>query len=434
MGFLGSVVSVIEDAVSGTYDWAVDEIVDDALGLDNLAIEMDRWKEDATDVVKTFSGGKAKDSAELSAKQEQVKVKQKAAESELDTLSEEVERKAILGEIFQISGSNKFDRRAAELTIEFEKITAEFDAMLEAFNETYSFTNSLASHGYLGKLFSAFLNITGGVFNLARKLITGEANSDDWNMALQIATSVVIIIFGTPTQKAAAAVYLLTLLDSAFNGGGLMDVALRALDFVLNDVLQLEDWLGSDWGHLDKDSDYYAETKATITTLTMLVSGYIMMDGFGEIAQGANVPTWLPAATQATGTYSSLRLAYDTYKLADDIINYNKTRQELDDKVSKDIKALQAGVYKKNRSKMYAAYRDVAYIQNQTDDIINSYVSFSVGNPNTIFDPQSTIAMNSRYERSSEGLTFGFEDMFDYDAMAGNSSYTYNKLYQIHLD
>ena len=82
-----------------------------------------------------------------------------------------------------------------------------------------------------------------------------------------------------------------------------------------------------------------------------------------------------------------------------------------------------------NKLKMESAYSDAEYIMNQTDLSYHSYVlSMSETGMSDVYDPEGTVVMNTRY-RPQPAYTFGFEDLFQYNSMAGGDTYIYKTLW-----
>jgi hypothetical protein len=127
---------------------------------------------------------------------------------------------------------------------------------------------------------------------------------------------------------------------------------------------------------------------------------------------------------------SDLYDAYSTASSANDVYGALTLRAELGRKLEESKDALQKKISKDNRKKMESSYSDAAYLVNQTDMSYHAYVlQMSESGQSDVYDPEGTIAMNTRYS-PTKSFSFGFEDMFQYDGMAGGQMYVYNTLWK----
>jgi ATP-dependent protease HslVU (ClpYQ) peptidase subunit len=124
---------------------------------------------------------------------------------------------------------------------------------------------------------------------------------------------------------------------------------------------------------------------------------------------------------------------FDAYKLADSIgsvADTLKLKKELEDKLEQTKNEIEQRIAHNNRMKMEAAYADAEYIANQVDLVYSEYaLQMSEQNMTDVYDPEGTIAMNTRF-RPSPKYTFGFEDIFNENIKAGSDMYVYNVLWK----
>lgn len=281
----------------------------------------------------------------------------------------------------------------------------------------------------------------------------------------------------------------LIVLDNMFGGGVLMESIMKMTDFMLNDVLQL-DKFGAGTERFTKGNEHYQETK-TYMQIGILLSSMILTvagsycsssdpnAGAGvsskssTVQKGAesepigdsnlksdssqsvgqetsnNAPQpiggdggvfgYISSALEKYGhvtiranTLESMWSALQSAKAVGDIAKTVRSASELTDKLKYYEIAMQDRINKLAKVKFEVSYEDASYISNQTDMAVNSYaleVSMSEAGQSDVFDPESTIVMNVKY-KPELSYTFGFEDMFRYENMAGGDMYAYNMLWR----
>ena len=145
----------------------------------------------------------------------------------------------------------------------------------------------------------------------------------------------------------------------------------------------------------------------------------------------------IEATLDAIGSYEiggvslyDLYTSYSAASNANDVYKATRLHSELQKKLAEQKEALENSLNKANRRKMEASYSDAEYIANQVDMSYHSYaLQMSEAGQTDVFDPEGTIVMNTRYS-PKRAVMFGFEDMFQYEGMAGGELYVYNTLWK----
>ena len=399
--------------------------------------------------------------------------------NQLTAMQDRLGNKVFLEQIFKYGDI----RRIKNLGTSYEELVKEYEQLLADYknNTDLSFISSVML--FTTNVMSAL------VYNILDYIKTGDSASlrTAISIGLLIAAIVValVVIVGTagaaaPTMLEVVAACLVILssilaLDSMVNNSGLLGSAFKILDLVLNETLHLDKILHTEG--FDSDSQYYqsmmnntrlvvqiasiaASVGAMVTTPSppdlstaagrMAARNADFNSYAGGVASGQTITIQTSAGIAASkgssmmqrvkelGSYKvggvvSLSDIYDAYGEAmkiNDVYGALTLRAELGRKLEDSREIMQKKINKDNRRKMEGSYSDVDYIMNQTDMAYHSYIlQMSEAGHSDYFDPQGTIVMNTRY-RPTKSFMYGFEDMFQYDNMAGGQMYVYNTLWK----
>lgn len=347
-------------------------------------------------------------------------------------LADEINGEAFLGEIFSIAGSNTLDRYVSEKILPAEE---QYKKMVENFKKEFSYILDWAEGSFFERLFASFILILGGLFNDISDIVTGKANSETWkNIITTVLSIVAIVILALAGQWWAVAILVANLiitLDAAYANGAMLGAIFSLLDFVFNDVLNLDDLVGSDFDHFNKDSEYYEQTQAYFRLALAISAVVASLSVPTEAWKTGMANMGLNASTISNvGTITEAYNAYNVAVSVNDIITMNDKYNEMyaDLKQKQDI--LDNRINIANRRKMIGSYIDMEHILAYPDEMVNEYVMQMTQLNNGVLDPEGLISMNTRYKVENQDMTFGFEDIFAYDNQAGGNRYTKQILFK----
>jgi uncharacterized protein YhaN len=392
---------------------------------------------------KVLSGDYYKDQKELSKQQERIDNLTDNYNDIAEEYQSEADRLIAFDEIFSLALSNRAKNELNPLEAEIEKLTAEYKELIEQFKSEYDKMIAWSDGSFLQRVGFSVLAVTGGLIGLTTSLLDGSAKSEDWITAIKVAIAIIVTILavlavpasgGTTAAIVAASLAVLStylMLDATFANGAFMGNIMTTLDFIFNDILNLDDTVSSDFEKFDSDHEDYQEMVMYVNLAIQIAAIYTswksgLMDG---VMGGEAVKIGETAVT-----YEQLYQAWVKANAVGDLVNAYKYSKELEDKLLEDKAKVDSRYTNLMKKRMYAAYKDQEYIQTDTDEIINKYVlSFS-----TIYDdPEVYIPMNTRYgpdEDVSPMLTFGFESIFSESKLAGDIDYHKSILYNLHKE
>ena len=276
-------------------------------------------------------------------------------------------------------------------------------------------------------------------------------------------------------------------LDGMYANGAMTGAIMSSLDFMFNDVLNFDDVIGSDFEKFDKDHEDYQDMVGFVKIfigLASLATGYIgslytqsvnaastaiqpVKSGwnigtaakygtsFGSKQTGilaaqdaamgvANTKQLLGGAVEIADTFGSSMLLgvkfstysqiYDAVSMAfkvGDVVAANKQLKDMENKLKEDMENLNKKTTEKLNKKMMASYMDTAYFLQDQQEHIDRYV-WSMTSQNMYVDPYGTTPVaNVRFtpDKDVRGLSFGFEDLFDENSLAGSKGYFNNIIY-----
>jgi hypothetical protein len=339
-------------------------------------------------------------------------------------LADEINGEAFLGEIFAIAGSNTLDRYVNEKILPAEE---QYKKMLENFKKEFSYILDWAEGSFFERLFASFILIIGGLLNDIEDIVTGKANSDTWKNIISTVLSIAAIVILLPVAPWASVVLIANLiitLDATYANGAMLGAIFSLLDFVFNDILNLDDLVGSDFDHFDKDSEYYEQTQAYFK-LALAVSAVVAaLNTPADVWKTSMANLGLNASTVSNvGTITEAYNAYNVAVSINDIITMNDKYNEMHAELKEKQNILDNRINTANRRKMIGSYIDMEHILAYPDEMVNEYVMQMTQLNNGVLDPEGLISMNTRYKVENQEMTFGFEDLFAYDNQAGGDRY-----------
>lgn len=340
-------------------------------------------------------------------------------------LADEINGEAFLGEIFSIAGSNTLDRYVSEKILPAEE---QYKKMLENFKKEFSYILDWAQGSFFERLFASFILIIGGLLNDIGDIVTGKANSETWKniitTVLSIAAIVILALAGQWWAVVILVANLIITLDAAYANGAMLGAIFSLLDFVFNDVLNLDDLVAKDFDHFNKDSEYYQETQAYFKLALAISAVVAALTVPTEAWKTGMANIGLNASTLSNvGTITEAYNAYNVAVSVNDIITMNDKYNEMHNDLKEKQNILDNRINSANRRKMIGSYIDMEHILAYPDEMVNEYVMQMTQLNNGVLDPEGLISMNTRYKVENQDMTFGFEDIFAYDNQAGGDRY-----------
>lgn len=506
---MGGIVEAVGDAVGGAVKGVLGGVGDvlDFVGLDSLGKEVTRWGEDAEQVVKVLSGEYHDDVKKVKEYEETVNNKKAELEgivskynANLDQLSERMESLIAFEEIFHMAIKNRIKNYQSIYGPQIDSMVTEYGRMVKLLEQMvlklkseYDFVISLTDGAFVQRLVGSIIMIVGGVTSDMGDILAGKADSTAWTNIITAVILVIIVIFtwgygaagGVSSMSgwAMAGAILTTIgafltLDGMYANGAATGAIMSSLDFLFNDVLNLDDLIGSDFEKFDKDHEDYQDmvgfVKISIALAGIATSFMSSITNTTGAGTGWNIGTaskygtdigsqqtqilaTQDAAMGITNTkdmfggtlsiadtfgssalfgvkFSTYAKIFDAFSMAskvNDYISANKQLKDMEEKFNRDKAKLNDAIIIKTNKKMMASYKDVSYFLQDQQEHIDRYV-WSMTSNNMYVDPYGTTPVaNIRFEpdKDTRMMSFGFEDVFDESTQAGSKSYFNNILY-----
>jgi len=404
-----------------------------------ISAETSRWAEDTKAVVKTLTGEMARDKERLQKQQEIANDIRTEYQGAIDGLADNYKLKGqnlmFLPEIFAMAIANMYDSSIEDLELtmgaEYAAQVAKVKKMQKDFNNEYDFVLNLAGGSFVEKLLGSAIMIVGGMMKDTTDIVTGKANSGTYMRILAIVVKVIIIVLLALTGNwVAAAIVLADLiitLDGWYADGTMLGAIFSLLDFVFNDVLNLDDRIGSDFDDFDRDSEGYAAMQAKFKVALSIAAAIASWNAGGDMA--AYIDTLATAQTVNTiGTLSTYYAAYQMAMTLKDLHAQNEAYNNLKDELNNKKQQIDDSINKQINHKMIASYRDASKIQTDTDELINMYTLQIANNSSEVETGEHRVPMNTRYEVADNDMSFGFEGVLDTTKYGGDPDYNKNIL------
>lgn len=470
---IGSIAKISTKIVGGALN---------VVGLHSLSKEVERWGEDLNQVVNVLSGEYHDRAKKVQEYGEKVEDAQKSYNAGVDNLVEKMESLIAFHEIFQLAMGNRLDKYMGQYGPVLEAMMKEYQAMVRKLKEDFDFVLGLTEGGFLQRIVGSSIMIIGGLMSDMGDIISGKADGATWKRVVTTTLLVIAIVglFFIPGLQGVALAIAVTLsaiaafmtLDGMYANGAATGAIMGTLDFLFNDVLNLDDLVGSDFDKFDKDHEDYqqmvmftqlafalagvatawanAPVQAIATSVTEMVSteaGFVAAESAaGQAALGVTAETssYLGGALQvgntisqssflgvSFSTYSDIYKAFSTASDIKDVAAANDQYEKMKAKFQEDIDKLNTAIDDKYRKNFIKHYKDTAYFLQDQQEYIDRYI-WGMTAENMYVDPYGTTPVaNIRFtpDKNTRGTSFGFEDVFDEGKMAGSKSYFNNIIY-----
>ena len=496
---MGGVVNAVKEVVSTVTDTTVGivsgeylakgtgavlsivgkDIVDDVLGLDKLGREIDRVGDQFTQVGKVLGGEYHDDVKRLEEYKSRLDSKSREYNSALDAFAERMESLIAFHEIFQMAIANRMDKYIEQYNPQLQAMMKEYQAMAAQLSNEYDFVIGLTQGSFLEKVIGSLLMIVGGIMSDMKDIMNGRADGETWKRVVvtTLTVAAVVALFFVPGLQGVALAVAVSLasitafmtLDGMYANGAATGAIMGVLDTLFNDVLNLDDRIGSDFNKFDKDhADYqemvmYTQLAMSLASLSAAWAGAgTQVSNIGTAGKmstsstaGAGGRALSTAGAEMTGqtlgtasrsagaissgsflgvsfsTYSDIYKAYSTAQSIGDTIGANKQYEDLKNKLESDRIKVESLVENKYRKSFMKHYKDTAYFLQDQQEYIDRYL-WGMTAQNMYVDPYGTTPVaNIRFtpDKDTRVMSFGYEDMFDDSKMAGSKNYFNSIIY-----
>ena len=434
----------------------------DFVGLDSLGKEVARWGEDINQVIKVLSGQYHADAKKVQKMQDALEAKQLEYKGQADLLIEKIDSLIAFPEIFQMAAANRLDQLDALYGPQLDALIKQLESPIAQLKSDYDFVIGLTEGAFIQRLIGSVVMIVGGITNDLNDILSGKADSSTWQRIITAVVLVIIVVFMwcNPIGWAAIAAAVITTivtfmtLDSMYANGAATGAIMGMLDFIFNDLLNLDDLIGSDFEKFDKDHEDYQEmVMYTKLAMSLTSAGLNWASSAGNYATAAKHGTsaWSEQTAMlaaqdvgmveanmattffgiSTSTYSDIYKAYSAAMSVGDILNAKKAYEAMNDKFAEDKAKLDTLINSKYRKNFMKHYKDTAYFLQDQQEYIDRYIWGMTANSMYVDPYGTTPVANTRFtpDKDTRVMSFGFEDMFDESSSAGSRGYFNNIIY-----
>ena len=368
--------------------------------------------------------------------------------------------------------------------------------MVSQLKSDFDFVIGLTEGAFIQRIVGGLIMIIGGIMSDLGDIVEGKADGKTWQRVVTAIVLIIIIVimWWNPVGWAAiiaatlATISSIMVLDGMYANGAITGAVMSMLDFIFNDVLNLDDVIGKDFDKFDKDHEDYKEM-VMYTQLALALSS--MAAGWASAptqttAQSASISsanTMSSSSTAGAGgsalnsasagmtgqtvgtststgasstssylggsikigsttsnssflgvsfsTYSDIYKAFSNASDLKDVVSANDQYERMKDKFQEDINKLNAAVENKYRKNFMKHYKDTAYFLQDQQEYIDRYL-WGMTAQNMYVDPYGTTPVaNIRFtpDKDTRMMSFGYEDMFDDSKMAGSKNYFNSIIY-----
>ena len=477
------------------------DVVDDVLGLESFGSEVQRWGADLQQVGKVLTGEYHKDLQEIQEAQARFEEAKddydddyrdaaNSYNSGIKQLTDRLDQLSMFGEIYVMAQSNKIDEYGnfvGPSDVEMLKLYKEYKDLVDTLKREYDFIVSLQNGGIVEKIVYSYIAIIGGLTHDMTSILDGSASSDQFKNILKVVIAVVLIVISillSPFTGGASLVWtvqtvlwliaiigamisLVLTLDGMYAQGAALGSVFDTLDFLFNDIMNLDDLVGSDFDKFDADNEDYAEMQQYFKTAIVIVSIIAALGAsYGSSMSSSSTTTQAVSpttnTTAQTGTtvasttepgsmigsivdfsqngsilgvhvsnYKALYEVYTTAMSVKDLVASHKAYSDLKDKLESDLSKVNTVIMKQTNKNFIKHYKDTEYMLNDQQESIDRYLA-SMTAENMYVDPYAvTPVANMRFtpDKNERKMTFGFEELFSYENQAGGSNYFKSMLY-----
>ena len=158
-------------------------------------------------------------------------------------------------EIFHLAMKNRSDKYMTQYGPVLEAMVAQYEAMVRKLKEDFDFVIGLTEGAFLQRLVGSLIMIIGGLMSDMGDVLSGKADGATWKRLVTTALLVIaiVLLFIIPGLQgialaiavALAAIAAFMTLDGMYANGAATGAIMGVLDFIFNDLLNLDDMLVS---------------------------------------------------------------------------------------------------------------------------------------------------------------------------------------------
>ena len=302
---MGGVVEDIEDTLKDAADTVVDVTIGiisgeyihkaiggmisaagkviDKVGFDTVGVEISRIGDDVTQIGKVLGGEYHDDVKGIEDEQNRVKAYGDSLQYKIDTynltlqhLQDRVDSLIAFDEIYKMAINNRTEdfvklsnTELTTMTEQYNIMVRNLNAMVSSLKSEYDFVIGLTQGSFVERLVGSVIMIVGGLSSDFREIGSGRANSETWkrigitmvNIIAMVALFFIPGLEGVSLDLALslavtlASINLFLSLDGMYSNGAATGAIMGMLDFLFNDVLNLDDTIGSDFNKFDMLAD-----------------------------------------------------------------------------------------------------------------------------------------------------------------------------------
>ena len=445
------------------------------LGLGSLSNEVGRWADQQRQIANVMNGEYHNDAKAIEAYKKKVDEYGNRLNSRvtqfnlgLQELLDRLERLVAFDEIFKMAYSNRIgdyqELNGPELEImtqQYELMMRELKRLIAELKDNYGFVIGLTEGAFLQRIIGSVIMIIGGLHSDLDQVKSGDFDTKTFTRILMNVIAIVMVVlsvitYGLTLPIALAILTLFLNLDGMYANGAATGAIMSCLDFIFNDLLNLDQLIGSDFEKFDKDHEDYQEMVgfvklalviATIITAWSSNSGTETMDS--SAVDTSSVPKEAPksyldgnlevgSGLEDSSLFgiklSSYAQIYEAYSIASkigDVMAMNDQYKQMEERLRSDYDKVNDAIEAKWSKSMMKHYKDSAYFLQDQQEYIDRYLWSMTAN-NMYVDPYGTTPVaNMRFnpDKDTRMMSFGFEDLFNENSLAGSKGYFNNILY-----
>lgn len=298
-------------------------------GLEKVGEEIDRISDQIDEVSRVVSGQYHNDAKNIQEYQNKVEKYKDYVDTEIDKynssvdgLIDKIDRLIAFDEIFKMAAENRLDNYIATASPEINALIAEYNRLVDKLKEMikqlkneYDFVIGLTKGNFYEKIIGSIFMIFGGIASDMNDILNGKANSNTWKNLITVIVMVIVVVllWWNPAGWSAGTVAVMMslsilnaflTLDGMYANGAATGAIMGVLDFIFNDLLNLDDLIGSDFDHFDKDNKDYQDmvgyVKLAITLAQIIVSWSASSSAGSGATSGAGVSGGTTAAASTS--------------------------------------------------------------------------------------------------------------------------------------
>ena len=298
-------------------------------GLEKVGEEIGRISDQIDEVSRVVSGQYHNDAKDIQEYQNKVEKYKDYVDTEIDkynssvdALMDKIDRLIAFDEIFKMAAENRLDNYIATASPEINALIAEYNRLVDKLKDMinqlkneYDFVIGLTKGNFFEKIIGSIFMIFGGIASDMNDILNGRANSDTWKNLITVIVLVIVVVLlswnlagwsaGTVAVMMSLAILNAFLtLDSMYANGAATGAIMGVLDFIFNDLLNLDDLIGSDFDHFDKDNKDYQDMVSYVKLAIAVAQIIVSLNASSSAGSGATSGAGASGGTAAAAATS----------------------------------------------------------------------------------------------------------------------------------